>query len=297
MKKTALLLFAVLLSLSITSCHKNNNESSKISDNVSENVSETVTSQISEKPPITPSHPENSLESSSKSSIQTSEVSNISENASKISEYSKKIIEKAVDINKLGEQSQNALKNILQNENIFMNVNGNIALFRGVSVSFQAEMARGDNGIMEKFTVGENSVKIIQNSEGTFLVDDKNQTVSKTGGAYSSEHLPEIKDTESNYTQNDFANQIISYISSSFGLSSLKYSKNGSENYNGKNYDFDEYSADDKIIKVYFENNLPVYIVSYDEDNKKSVIEITDISSSPDISLFTLPESYKMTED
>ena len=293
MKKSIILLFTVLLSLSITSCHKSDNEPSQISATVSETISEESSKQVSEKSQISSKPAESSVESSQ----QSSEISRLSENASKISDYSKKIIEKTIDINDLGEQTKSAIDNVLQNEDIYINANGNIALFTGVSISFNAEMARTDDNIMEKFTVGENSVKIIQNQDGTFLIDDKNKTVSKTGGAYSPDNLPEIKDTETDYTQNDFANQIISYMSSSFGLKSLKYTKNGSENYNGKNYSFDEYSADDKTIKVYFENDLPVYIVSLDENNKKSVIEISSISSSPDKNIFELPKNYTMTEE
>lgn len=288
MKKIFLLLFSILLSLSITSCHKNESEPSQISVT----VSETVSSQISEVSTTSSL----SAESSTESSQQSSEVSTLSENASKISDYSKKIIQKAVDINELGQQTQTALNNVLLYENIYLNVKGDIALFSGVSIPFQAEMARGDNAVMENFIVGESSVKIIQNSDGTFLIDDQNKTVSKTGGAFSPDNLPQIKDTKNNYTQNDFANQIISYISQSFGLNSLKYIKNGSESYNGKNYSFDEYSADDKTIKVYFDNDLPVYITSHDQNNRESVIEIASLSSSPDKSLFTIPQTYTMTE-
>ena len=173
MKKIILVLFTALL---LTSCAQKANEVSEISE-ISQ-ISEV--SEISEISVVSEISKEASKEESKKVS-EISEVSQeskkessaeVSESSVEIAEYPKEIIEKLVDVDKLGEQTKGYMQKALESENVYMDITGEFALFGGLSVKFNAELARSDSGVMEKFTLGESSVKVIGNSAGTYLIED-----------------------------------------------------------------------------------------------------------------------------
>ncbi len=292
MKKIILVLFTALL---LTSCTQKANEISEISE-ISE-VSEV--SEISEVSAVSESSEETSKEESEK----VSEISEVSQESKKESsaevsessfeaEYPKEIIERLVDVSKLGDQTKGYMQKALGSQNIYMNVTGEFALFGGLSVKFNAELARSDSGIMEKFTLGEDSVRVIGNSNGTYLIEDTEKRAFLTGEAYDPDEKLQIDD---DLTQNSIANDILSQLSSSFGLDTLEYKGSGTEQYKGTEYSFEEYSTDGKTVKVYFDGETPVYIISKNGQNV-SEIAINAINNTPDESLFRVPDGYEIVQ-
>lgn len=280
-KKVFIILFGVLI---LASCSNQAGEVSEISEKI------TVSSEISEEKSEDVSQVSEEVSETAESSAEVSEESEIKEISTDISDYSKQLVEKAVDVEKLGKRTKAYLVSVLESRNIYMNVTGELAVLGGIGIKFNAEVGRSDNGITEKFTLGENSVKIIQNGDGTYIIDDKNKTAELAGGAYE----PNVElQTADGYTQNSIANDIISYISAGFGLKSLNYNESGKEDYKGKKYDFDEYSADGKTVKVYFDGEKPVYITSSDGANI-SEIEINSFTAEPDENIFKVPDGYNI---
>ena len=290
MKKIILVLFTALL---LTSCTQKANEISEISE-ISE-VSEV--SEISEVSAVSESSEETSKEESKKVSeisqeSKTESSAEVAESSVEIAEYPKEVIEKLVDVGKLGDQTKGYMQKVLGNENIYMNVTGEFALFGGISIKFNAEIAKSDSGVMEKFTFGENSVKMLGNSEGVYMIDDTAKKAVSTGEKYNPDE--ELK-TEDGLTQNYIANEILSQLSSSFSLDMLEYKGRGTEQYKGTEYSFEEYSADGKTVKVYFEGDKPVYITS-SNGGSVSEIAINAIHNTPDESLFRVPDGYEIVQ-
>lgn len=293
MKKIILVLFTALL---LTSCAQKANEVSEISEisqisEVSEISEISVVSEISKE--VSKEEPKKVSEISEVSQESKKESSaEVSESSVEIAEYPKEIIEKLVDVDKLGEQTKGYMQKALESENVYMDITGEFALFGGLSVKFNAELARSDSGVMEKFTLGESSVKVIGNSAGTYLIEDTKKKAFLTGEAYDPDEKLQIDD---DLTQNSIANDILSQLSSSFGLDMLEYKGSGTENYKGTEYSFEEYSADGKTVKVYFEGDKPVYITSIYGENV-SEIAINAINNTPDESLFRVPDGYEIVQ-
>ena len=278
MKKVIMILFTALL---LTSCAQQSNEVSERSEfseisvvsEVSKEISKEVSKQVSE---------ERKKES----------LAEISETSSEIAEYPKEIIENIVNPDDLGDKTREYLKKSLESKDIYMNVTGEFSIFGGMEIPFNAELARSDSGVMEKFTFGENSVKILRNSDGTYLIDDSGKKAMLTGEAYDPDEKLETVD---GLTKNGIANEILSQLSSSFSLDMLSYRNGGTEEYNGKNCSFEEYVADGKTVKIYFDGDKPVALKSIDGSNI-SEIEINEITNTPDKKIFVIPDGYEIVQ-
>ena len=278
MKKVIMILFTALL---LTSCAQQSNEVSERSEfseisvvsEVSRETSKEVSKQVSE-------------ESKKESSAE------ISETSSEIAEYPKEIIENIVNPDDLGDKTREYLKKSLESKDIYMNVTGEFSIFGGMEIPFNAELARSDSGVMEKFTFGENSVKILRNSDGTYLIDDSGKKAILTGEAYDPDEKLETVD---GLTKNGIANEILSQLSSSFSLDMLSYRNSGTEEYNGKNCSFEEYVADGKTVRIYFDGDKPVALKSIDGSNI-SEIEINEITNTPDKEIFVIPDGYEIVQ-
>ena len=300
MKKIMAVLFTALL---LTSCAGHGNdvsESTEISvipetsvvSEVSRETSKEISKEVSKETSKEASKKVSEVSEQSKEVSEVSEESEIKEISIEAADYSKQLVEKAVDVDELGERTRTYLTNVLESKNLYIDVTGEISLFGGLSVTFDAEVGRSDEGIIEKFRFGDDSVKIIQNGDGTYIIDDKNKKATLAGGAYDpNEELY----TSDGYTQNSIANSIILCLSENFRLKSLKYEKSGKEEYKGRLYDFEEYDADGKVVKVYFDGEKPVYIMS-PEGKRFSEIEINAFTTEPDGEIFRVPDGYEMVQ-
>ena len=304
MKKIMAVLFTALL---LTSCAQQENhvseqpeisvmseisDVSEVSRENSKDTSKEISKEVSKETSKEVSKEISEVSEQSKEVSEVSEESEIKEISIEAADYSKQLVEKAVDVDELGERTQAYLTNVLESKNLYVDVTGEFALLGGLSVKFDAEVGRSDEGITEQFTLGDNSVKIIQNSDGTYIIDEKNKKATLVGGAYDPD---EELYTSDGYTQNSIANDIISYLSSNFGLKSLKYEKSGKEGYKGKQYDFDEYDADGRTVKVYFDGEKPVYIMSAD-GGRVSEIKINSFTTEPDGKIFRVPDGYEIVQ-
>ena len=288
MKKTIMVLFMALL---LASCAQQAEEVPEKSE-----ISETgIVSEVSreESKEVSKENSEVSKEIKKESSVEVSEESEISEISAEVADYSKQLVEKAVNTDKLGKKTKAYLINVLESKNLYMDITGEFAVFGGIGIKFNAEVGRSDGGVTERFTFGDNSVKILQNGDGTYIIDDINKTAKITGEAYDS---GEKLQTFDGYTQNSVANEIISSVSASFGLNTIEYAKSGTEDYRDTKYSFEEYNADGKTVKVYFDGDKPVYITSEDESGNNSVIEINAFTTEPDEEIFRVPDGYEIVQ-
>lgn len=274
MKKVLAVIFSILLAVSLTSCSQAENqteESLEISvTSVETDISEDTSNELSE---FSETYQESSLISSQNDSD------------------SKQFIDTIVDTEKLGEKTKSIVTNILASGTLYMNVTGKIALFGGLTSQFDVELAKNGENIMKKFTFGDRSVKILQNDNDTYTINDQDQTATRSNNA---ETIANISESDLSDT---IAEQILSYISSHFGFDSLQYEKSGSEKYENKNSDFEEYTSNNYTIKIYFDGNDPQYIVSTDQNHQTSVIEIHALNTSPESNLFQIPENYQIISE
>ncbi len=264
MEKGCILVFWVLLAVILTSCHQAETEISELSA-VQNSIPSVQNSQVI-------------AEISENSSPELSQQA-----TSSMTENTKRFIEQFVSVDQLGEKTKSTLTSVFDSKELYADITGESELFGAVRVSFQAEFAKSDESLMKKLSLGGTSVTTIQNSQGTYLLDDDSKTALLTDS-----------DSESDL-KNNLAGKIFSYVSANFGLTdSLQYVKNGSEIYQGKTYDFEEYCAGDKTLKAYFDGNQPTYLTSTDKNQQTSVITIHTLSFSADKTLFQIPDHYKI---
>lgn len=277
MKRVFVFILTALIAVSLTACNKseekaeisNDNSVSTLYENSeqSEEISEELSEQ-SEKPEIS----------------QTDTSSSDDNRASDL-------ISMLVDKSKLSENTRKSVIDVLESDSFYMNIEGNIVIFGAVTSNFDVEIAKSNNNTLEIVALGNQKMKFITNEKGTYTVDDKKKTAILTVPAKNNENSVKNSDNDS-YTSNELANKIISYFASSLGLDSVKFKQSGNEEYEGKKYDFDEYTSDKADIKLYFDNSSLKYIVSTDKKDKQSVIKFNSLSSSPDSSLFEIPNDY-----
>ncbi len=312
MKKRILVLLTALL---LTSCAPQANEVSKqsevseistvseVSEEISKETSKEVSKKVSEvsEESKKESSAEVSKEISKEESKKVSEVSEeskkessaeVSEISGEVAEYPRQIVENIVDIENLGDKTKEYTQKSLESKDIYINATGRLAIFGGMEIKFHAEIAKSDSGVAEKFTFGKNSVKILRNSEGTYLIDDVEKRAVLTGEPYNPD---EKLQTEDGLTQNSIANEILQQLSLSFGLDKLEYKGSGTEKYKGRELNFEEYNADGENVKIYFDGDKPVYMVGTDGSNISEIV-VNTITDTPDEDMFVIPEGYAIVQ-
>lgn len=117
--------------------------------------------------------------------------------------------------------------------------------------------------------------KILCDGNGTYLVSDDEKTALKYGEAEDVSTFFDVDDLDFAEALDDEANE--------YTIDS------GSEEYNGKKYDFEKVTEGDDVTTFYFDTNSSklVYAISGD-----TIIEYLEYGSNPAENLFTIPTDY-----
>ncbi len=242
------------------------------------------------------SEAESSMEPSSQErrEQESSQKASVSEEAShrdvSSDSRTREVISQLVDVEKLGDKTKAVLDETADNDSIYMDVRGDIVLFGGLTSQFDIQIAKSSDGLMESISLGEETLKFISNDDGVYQIDDTAQIARHT------EQTDSLQEVSAETSVDAVVNQILAYLSHSFGLESLQYTRSGSEEYQGSLYSFEEYKADPYTVKVYFDGDTPKYLTSTDKNKQTSVLTVNALTSSPDQNLFTVPKNYTIVE-
>lgn len=222
----------------------------------------------------------------SESSIDTnnskaSETSIIKESSSAVSKY--------IDINKLTDKTAK-IADILDGERVTLEAEGNISVAAGISVSFSAKLVKDGSKRYQQLSYSSMNSTTIVNDNGTYKLDENKKTAKLIN---KSDQDSESSTENQNSADDPVKEKMASYMSSSFNLDELTYKESGEEKYKGKSLSYEEYNAGDYIIKLYYDENTPVYL-TVKKGTQKSEIEIKQLSAEADNSLFEIPSDYKI---
>ncbi len=230
-----------------------------------------------------------SCSASDKDYISTSsELSQASDTADPSSSEKDSMIDNLVDVNQLGDKTKTNIIDVLENDSMDLSVNGKLTVTGGITVELNCTLAKSDNCLYFDLGLGDSHIKTIQNADGRYRVNDKDKTAV----------LENINEETSSFSSKDdkLVKMVLSYISSALGLDDIHFKGTGNEEYNGQQYDFEEYSNSNGAVKVYFDHSVPQYIVSTKDSGQQSVITIHKLSKEPDSKLFIIPSDYQITE-
>lgn len=264
MKKIFAALLVGLMAVSISACSNNNSSS-----NSSAPAASSSTQQSS-----TVSETQQSSQASSESSASSKDIS------------------KFVDVNKLGKKTLDNFVNKLSGDKMTLTISGESEMSAASSESsatvskVKMSIAKSnDNVYMNVSLSGSLSYDIttLTNEKGTYLMSSQTKTALFTPKSDTSEETSDTANTiGSMFGSTDFKN--------------IEYKGDGTEEYQGKTYSFEEYTNNGSSLKMYFDGDKPEYIVSKDSTGKEETVKIDELSSDADESLFTVPSDYKITE-
>ena len=229
-------------------------------------------------------------EPASGESTEESQTSAVSQSDSSVYESSipeNPIISKFIDTSKLDEKTRRNVIGVLSSDSVELSASGKLAITGGISIGFDVDIAKdGENVSIEAECAGK-KIKTITNADGKYTIDDDKKTASL-------EKISNDETSEQTLGGNKIIESLASYFTSSFGLDSIEYKGNGNEEYNGKVYDFEEYTFESGTIKAYYDGDTPVYFVSTTDSGKESVITVNKLNNNVDKEIFNVPSGYEV---
>lgn len=201
------------------------------------------------------------------------------------------IISQFVDTNKLDEKTRKNVTDVLSGDTVDMSASGKLSITGGISIEFNAAAAKKNDSVYLEMECAGKKIKILKNADGKYTIDDENKTATF-------EKITDDEQTSENLSGGSkVISTLSSYFISSFGLDSIEYKGSGNEEYNGKAYDFEEYSFASGTIKVYYDSDTPVYFVSTTNSGKESVITINKLTTDVSDEIFNIPDGYKIIDN
>ncbi len=188
-------------------------------------------------------------------------------------------------------------KNVLNSDRFYLDMSLSYSYSESTSVIMNIVSAADSGKLYFKMTSNNKEAIVLLNDDGMFAISPETKQYVEVPVEQQNSMLSSLSDTTSEI----------------FDFSEFKYIDSGSEDYNGKTYDYETYKNDedgDDRVKIYFEGTKPVYMVqednSQDDDsddfdlyNMQTVVTINEITSEVDSSLFEIPSGYekKLTDE
>lgn len=285
MKKIITIAFVAMMALSVAACNNNNNTESTPESSTQSSVTESSTadSDVESSEEKTESKTESSNEESKEESKEEASEESTEESSDMLSEM-------GIDESKLGEKTKKDILDVFKNGAATMVISAEGEVSGTTQKGTVTVVKDADNNFAFSIDANETSVKIIKNSEGTYMLND---------AAKMAIQMPESSDTSglgetglSTVTSLVGGNSFVSTDKSEF-----TYEGDGKENVNGKELDFEKYKTDSAAITFYFDGDKPVLIkaeqeATDDESASTRTLNIDKFSAEADSSMFTIPEDY-----
>ena len=198
-------------------------------------------------------------------------------------DYSVSPYSKYVNLDRLSDKTKTNVVDIITGNTMTVRAEGKLFIAAGLGADFNVFLSRdGDCMRLELSAAGKKAV-ILRNDSGTYSLDED----SKTAVLYSDYTEERINP----FYSNPATKVMISYLTSMFGMNEINLSGSGQEEYSGASLSYEEYTAGNSVIRLYYDGNT-LKNISIQKDGNQTELVVREISSSADSSSFVIPTDY-----